>query len=42
MSGMDIDQFLSRLKDFDALRDEDKIRLGEVDRIQPITQMNGQ
>ena len=36
MTEWNIDQFLSKLKEFDALREEDDIRLGEVDRIRPV------
>ncbi len=35
MNSIDIDRFLARLKEFDALRDSDTINRGTVDRIQP-------
>ncbi len=35
MPGVDVDEFLAKLKEFDALRDTDTVRRGEVDRIQP-------
>ena len=35
MNGVDINHFLARLKEFDALRDSDRINRKEVDRIQP-------
>ncbi len=35
MSEIDIDRFLSQLKEFDALRETDTINFGTVDRIQP-------
>ena len=35
MAELDIDRLISKLKEFDALRDTDTINKGEVDRIQP-------
>ncbi len=35
MAELDIDRLISKLKEFDALRDTDSISQGEVDRIQP-------
>ena len=35
MEGLDIDVFVAKLKEFDALRDADTVNQGYVDRIQP-------
>ena len=35
MNGLDIQRFEQRLKEFDALRDSDRIERGKLDRIQP-------
>ena len=35
LAELDIDRLISKLKEFDALRDTDTINQGEVDRIQP-------
>ena len=35
MNGVDIDRFLTRLKEFDALRDNDTVNRGELERVQP-------
>jgi DEAD/DEAH box helicase domain-containing protein len=35
MNGIDLDGFLARLNEFDALRTDDTLRTGTVDRIQP-------
>ena len=35
MNGIDIDRFLARLSDFDALRPDDTVKTGTVDRIEP-------
>ena len=35
MEGLDIDRFVAKLREFDALRDTDAVNQGSVDRIQP-------
>ncbi len=35
MEGLDIDRFVAKLKEFDALRESDTINKGCIDRIQP-------
>ena len=36
MNGIDLDGFLERLNEFDALRADDTIKTGAVDRIQQV------